>query len=520
MRKAGLEVRLIQGIEKSDIGLRPDLANIPVLTALDFDHDFVSRFDPDEIMDDRLCLLHHSESVDWNDCWTEKYSTPLWQFNLQYFEYLLSLVKKYRDSGEVRYVDKGKSIISSWIDSCPECKGGASWHPYTVSMRVVNWLAFCGEAEEALLFDQPFVEMLNGSLREQYWFLLNHLERDLLANHYLENLKALVMLSSYFGDADVLRVVYEELIAQVREQILPDGMHYELSPMYHRIMLEALIRAATCVQRVLPEENAAEAFRLQDMCDCMYSMERNTCRIPLFNDSGNNVAKSKEALLECAKSHFGIFPSYKSQLEQAGYCFLERDTSQGLVKVVFDAGLPGPNYAMGHAHCDALSFECFVNGVPVLVNGGTYAYQSEMRGWFRSGEAHSAVWSASCDQSECWKEHRVARASATRLIASGGGCDSPSVTAEMTDYRGNIIRRTVCLGAEALEITDWTSSKHGFNSMLRWPSRTGKAYAPEFGKLEHASSFCVTSHCGETRFEIPWESICLGAPVVNCCHER
>ena len=41
-------------------------------------------------------------------------------------------------------------------------------------------------------------------------------------------------------------------------------------------------------------------------------------------------------------------------------------------KLVVDAGQPGPAYIPGHAHCDAMSYELFKDGKPVLMNCGTY----------------------------------------------------------------------------------------------------------------------------------------------------
>ena len=73
------------------------------------------------------------------------------------------------------------------------------------------------------------------------------------------------------------------LKTQVNEQVLDDGMHFELSPMYQKIVLEDLMRAAIVLRDSGFGEHA-EAFKLQQMCDCLYSMERGIDRTPLFND--------------------------------------------------------------------------------------------------------------------------------------------------------------------------------------------------------------------------------------------
>ena len=321
---------------------QPDIAlasidSIAVLPQLDFDPHFLERFDVEAILENRIALLHHSEKVDWSESWHKGLSTPLWRFNLHYCEYLLPLAYAFFKCGNECCLAKGKQIIEAWIDCCPEEKGGAAWDPYTVALRVVNWLAFCGELREYVESDTAFFEKMNSSLAEQQVFLAAHLETDLLANHYLEELKSLVLLSCYFNDNETLRVALPKLLAEVDVQVLPDGMHFELSPMYHKVILESLLRVAATVLLRDPDMDAVREFRLQDMCDCLYSLERGISRTPLFNDAGDNVSKSRDALLNCAASTFGIKPVFRSVLPDAGYAILERNADIGVVKVIFDA---------------------------------------------------------------------------------------------------------------------------------------------------------------------------------------
>lgn len=390
-RKCGGKTRLKVGYTPSPDVAKADVRRVPALLELDFDPVFLARFDVGAILEDRIELLHHEESVDWDVSWHADLSTPLWRFNLHYFEYLLPLGKAFLDSGDRKYLDKAKVIIRAWIESCPQAKGGSAWDPYTISMRVVNWLAFYGELRGQLDEDAVFVKLLNHSLAEQFVHLACHLEVDLLANHYLEDLKALVILSCYFDDRETLDLALPRLMAQIKEQILPDGMHFELSPMYHKIVLEDLMRVAIALKASGREGDFCEDFRLQNMCDCLYSLERNTNRTPLFNDCGDNVAKSCDALLDCAKNRFCVEPEFRSLFPDAGYCVLERKTEAGLVKVIFDTGNPGPEYAMGHVHCDALSFECYIDGEPWIVNCGTYAYQDDNRLSYKAGKSHSTI---------------------------------------------------------------------------------------------------------------------------------
>ena len=84
------------------------------------------------------------------------------------------------------------------------------------------------------------------------------------------------------------------------------GCILELSPLYHKVVLEDLLRVAVTLQaQGMEEAETVALLRLQKMCDCLFSLERGASRTPLFNDSGDNVAKSCHALLSCAKKRFG-----------------------------------------------------------------------------------------------------------------------------------------------------------------------------------------------------------------------
>lgn len=533
--KAGLYVNTIKHLKPSQVGYRlwrktggntplvfmhrakpdvskADILKIPILPELDFDPVFLSRYDCDAILANRIKLLHHEEHVDWSKSWHENLSTPLWQFNLHYCEYLLPLANTYLEKKDVRYLKKAQDIILSWIDSNPRSGRGIGWDPYVISMRIVNWLAFYGEIRSYLEADETFVEKMNVSLAEQFEHLSVHLEKDLLANHYLENLKALVLLSLYFDDMETLALALKELKSQIEEQILPDGMHFELSPMYHKIVLEDLLRIAFALEKNEIVDAPASFCHLQDMCDCLYSMERNTNRTPLFNDSGDNVAKSRDSLLWCANNIFEIEPAFRADLPDAGYYIIEKDTAVGPVKAIFDAGAPGPQYAMGHAHCDALSFECFVKGEPWIINCGTYAYQDERRLDFKGVLFHSTVCVEGEEQHECWAPFRVAGYSRACLL-EGGAHRAAGVLTQRGS--GAEIKRTIILEEESILVREEFDPTLGITRTLIFahdaPRIDGAAesvpYASDFGSIRLACRIVTDAQGGCTETRIPYPGL-------------
>lgn len=490
-----LGMRCSIGCSAADAFSLSVLRSIATVEELDTDPDFLARFCADELMQDEVMFLNRARKMDWQGRWHFSDETPLWNYNLHYFEYLLALLAAYRKTGEVAYIEKAVACVAGWIDRNPLKHGGTGWEPYTVSLRLTSWLSFYVQAKEWFSQNSAFSKRLFRSIHEQYRFLAQHTEKDLLGNHYFENIKTLVLCALFFQDESMLRVALKELKMQCKEQILPDGMHFELSPMYHHIILEGMLRVAVALRSAECRDSEIESY-LQPMLDAAHSLSEGLERLPLFNDCGNNVAKSLNALQAAAKIHFGLTPRFQNRLEASGYYVFK----QGDIKLIVDAGQPGPQYIPGHAHCDAMSFELFKTGKPVLVNCGTYAYQCQQRGFFRSTAAHNTVMQDGVEQSECWGNFRLARRARVEVCEVGAS----SIVILMNDWKGIVIRREIHLVDEGMEIIDrgqcvLTSWLHiADDRRVRWNSgtefrQTTMPYAPEFGTKDEirALVFCA-----------------------------
>lgn len=450
---------------------------------LDYDPVFLRRFCVEQLMNDRVTFLHEEEKMDWEGSWHIAGRSPLWNFNLHYFEFLHPLTRAYLETGEARYLDKTVQILRGWIRRNPMEPGGEGWSAYTISLRLTNWLAYLAAVGHNL--PEDFRKELEDSVHSQYVYLSEHLERNILGNHYFENLKILVLCSLFFGDEKALPVYLAAFRKECREEILPDGMHFELSPMYHKIVLEGLLRAAVALRTAGQPDRELEGL-VQTMLDAAFTMEHGLSRTPLFNDSGDNVAKSLDGLLAAAKNHLGQTPVAKNALTESGFYFFQN----GPWKLIVDVGAPGPDYIPGHSHCDAMSFELFRNGEPILVNCGTYAYQCVRRGYFRSAQAHNTVQAAGIEQSEIWSTFRLARRSRTRVLE----VLENGLRMEMKDYKNHRIQREILLTEDALYIKDRAEnlellshlhSTHEIeiNSSAAI-SRSDASYAPEYGLLQ------------------------------------
>src|SRR5690606_31597395 len=131
-----------------------------------------------------------------------------------------------------------------WIDGNISIGIGDGWHPYTISLRLMNWILAYSAFKEYIDKDQEFKSNFLKSIISQNQFLLKNLEYDVVGNHLFENLKTLIVCGMFLNSSSLgkksRKVGEVELIKQLDEQFHDDGGHFELSAMYHSILLKGL----------------------------------------------------------------------------------------------------------------------------------------------------------------------------------------------------------------------------------------------------------------------------------------
>lgn len=370
-----------------------------LIPELDCDGTYIGRFHPEALVENHVELLHESHEI--KNQWQVTEASHLWNYNLHYLEFLIPLAVSYQKTGDERYLQKWKEYLTGWMGQA----SGDSMEPYTISLRIPNIL-ICMEILEKEIRGTEIERKILDSIYGQYLFLMENTELSLLANHYFENLKTIVICSVLFGEEDAFRKYFALLKEQIREQILPDGVHFERSLMYHRIILEDVLRVFVVLDSAGYGTEADSLLpTVRSMAAAMENIERGFDAVPLFNDAGNNVSKVKEQLLAAAKRLCGYESTSRTSFPEAGYFKLY----SGNCAALFDCGEIGPVYMGGHSHCDCLSFELSVGGHKIFSNSGTGQYQGTKRKFFRSTRAHNTLMVDDSEQSELWGEHRAAR---------------------------------------------------------------------------------------------------------------
>lgn len=371
--------------------------------------------------------------IDWNYAPNGK----LWTYNLNYFEFLESMS-----------TEQGTALIDAWITKESTHQDG--WEPYPLSLRIVSWIAFF------IRTGQEPTEAVSACLRRQYQALWTKLEYHLGANHLLENALALTLASRYLADDKGHRRATSLLSAELKDQYLPDGAHYELSPMYHIILLDRMLTVYHCLSTSFepaprrpatanqPKITATLGQSLSEQLGWIMAFATEDGRYAQFNDGTAGIAPSVSAVLQRA-AQLKLKPKPVS-LSACGY----RRWNSGPFDLWIDAAAIGPNDIPGHAHADSLTFELHLNGQPVIVDPAISTYEkNERRAWERATPAHNTVTVDERNSSDVWGGFRVGRRAVTTLERE----TKNSLTASHKGY-GPVHRRTFNLIAEGLEITD------------------------------------------------------------------
>ncbi len=332
-----------------------------------------------------LNLSHKFENkINWN---LSEYG-KLWTYNLTYFDFLQQKsINK----------DEGTRLIYDFIDQSTYIKDGLE--PFPISLRGMNWIKFITAHE---IEDQK----INDSLYAQYKILMDNLEYHLLGNHLLENGFSLLFAAYYYQDEEFYTKAKEILTKELKEQILNDGAHFELSPMYHQLMLFRILDCVNLIQNNKWKNKAllkALCNKAEIMLGWLENMTYKKGKIPLFNDSANGIAPTSKQINDYA--HTLDVKMKKLKLSDSGY----RKIIKYHYEMVIDVGNIGPDYIPGHAHSDTFNFELYVNGDPVIVDTGLSTYESNTRRQVeRSTKSHNTVEVDGKNQSEIWGGFKVA----------------------------------------------------------------------------------------------------------------
>ncbi len=361
------------------------------------------------------------------------------------------------------YTQKFIQHVSDWINENPLMRS-INWESaMVVSIRAVNWLYALNMFVGSPLINDAFIRKISLSLYDHGWFIYRNLEKGFpySDNHYASNIAGLLFLGSFFKDIPEgkrwFNFALKEFYSEVRVQVMPSGVHFELSTSYHRLMTEFFFYSYLHLKRNNINIPSDIRHRIEKMFDFVLFYIKPDGNSPIIGDEDNGrflpfdkyEKPDHRYLLSLAAIEFKK-PLYKKysigHIPESLFLFEEKskeifdsipDTSKTLDSKSFsDAGFyilrhldhymfinnsgvsRYPDHIKSgrfHTHADLLSFEFALGKSTFIIDAGTYAYTSSQseRNHFRSTKVHNTLTVDDCDQhildkNNAFKLHQLA----------------------------------------------------------------------------------------------------------------
>jgi uncharacterized heparinase superfamily protein len=352
-------------------------------------------------------------------------------WELSRLQWLMPAAQAFLLTGDERYARGTRDVIDHWIAQNPYA-GTVNWScTMEAALRIASWTWFFHAFARAESWaDAGFRGRFLGSLFLHGRFTAKYLEHsDVNGNHCTADAAGLVFAGLFFGRGSEpdrwLKTGWDLLVEEMPKQVTPDGVDYEASIAYHRLVLELFLQPAryreACGlgtpdvyrQRLAAMARFAAAYSRRDgttplvgdaddarmlpfggqaLTDHRYlvglaALCGDEMLLPLFSGPAAEVfwTYGEPGVRRLAKAR--KMESRSCAFKDGGF-FVMRN---GLDHVFIDCGPVGLAGRGGHGHNDCLSFEAVLQGVPLVFDCGSYVYtaSAEERNRFRSTSSHN-----------------------------------------------------------------------------------------------------------------------------------
>ena len=344
--------------------------------------------------------------IKWNHI---PFDDPEWTFMMNRHKFWTFLAKAYHLTKDKKYLDTFIRQINSWIDSVDifseEYKGCS--RTIEMGLRCINWIKTLEIFEKDYTFDKEFKTKIFKSLKQQCDVLLEvYDDFRILSNWGVLQNCGLITFAFYYHltDTDYFSIPLKRLKHQCAIQILPDGVHWEQSPMYQNEVLNCILEVAINFKK---HKFSIPPFLKRTISKIGYSnmaMKKPSHTQPMQGDSDYTdlrdiitrcAAILKDGTLKSAgyseidfesiweldeesiKNYPSIptnYPKYPSMaLEESGNFFLRNSFHEDGNYLWFNCGAIGS----GHGHANLLHFDLNYHGEDFLIDSGRYTYVEE-----------------------------------------------------------------------------------------------------------------------------------------------
>lgn len=413
-----------------------------------------------------------------------------WELNRH--RQFVRLAMAYASTGDAEFLDTLSAQFTDWVEANPFLIGISWTSPMEIAIRSLSWMytvAFLRQGRREARVDTLTAALLTG-VANMTAYLLKHYSRYSSANnHLLVEMLAIGTAGLCFGRDEWSALALETLDRELYLQNSPDGVNLEMSLHYHAFVMEVYLlmihslrtigrrepsgwtdmlgKMASFVAHSIVADGVTCAFGDDDeghIADFStgsfdyyrYILQLSSLILGRRYDAFDNVSPTLTHMFAAADiERMHTMPLYDTSAGQTfaegGYSFLR--SPGGSVFVGVDHAPLGFGSIAAHGHADALSFQLYADGKPLLIDPGTYIYHInlDMRNAFRSTLNHNTLTINDVEQSQMLGAFLWGEKAVTELLEAA----PDSVTARVTGLSGIGHTRTVRLkGDDGIIVTD------------------------------------------------------------------
>ncbi|WP_182865761.1 heparinase II/III family protein [Rhodopirellula sp. JC639] len=399
----------------------------------------------------RIHTAGGAPQVDWNPA-----APRLWRFHLQCQEYLTDLADRHGAHAAYR-------IVGSWLAEPRHqspVRDPDAWHPFCISRRLPVWLSLAAMHDPPAEIAAPFWRYV----ADQVHWLRRNCEWDLGGNHLLENLTALFLAESFLeleGDARVSSV-QPRLLAELDEQILPSGEHYERAPTYHALMMVSVLQCAEAARFAQSSDLDSLRTVISQMYQFALWIRQPDGHFPLLADSVRGGTPDLDQVFQWADTFWD--PDAKGN-PTVDYWASQSDRGD---RILFDVGPLACDHLPAHGHADLLQITATLGARDAIVDSGNFQYEpGALRQQCRQTAAHNVLQLGTLEQCDLWSSFRMGRRGKV-LWKRHGTTEESAWCAAAHDGFGCPAGRLVLECRAAWTIIDWFD---GFSGTIEAISR-------------------------------------------------
>lgn len=364
--------------------------------------------------------------------------------------HLLIIGQAYLLTKDEKYAFEAVKQLDNWIDENP-LMYSINWGcAMDVAIRSVNILYALNMIIDSKSLTDSIYHKVIISLFEHGYYIFNNLEKSFKNsnNHYMSDLSGLIFLSLLFSETKEGNkwedYSINEYFTEIRYQVLPSGVTYEMSIGYHRLTTELIFYTYLFLKQnnvYIPFDIRYRIKSLFEFIMCYikpngfapvigdqddgrflpFSITHNldhryllTIASAEFEDSGFRqysigglaevffLLKGKTSIItqEVSQNKDQLFSRF---FEDAGFCIMR---SKDIYVFISNSGAstyPEQIKQWGsHSHADMLSFELSYKNIDFIVDPGTYSYSGspQLRNLLRSAAMHNTLVVDSLNQQE------------------------------------------------------------------------------------------------------------------------